>query len=476
MAFLGNIQAWIYTGAPACDAGTEMVGRNIFTLKPEYYTVNASGNLVQLTVAVDGCNAFSAANVAAVKANSSQQYVTVSGKYANFSVLLGDSVKEAACTSTLVNFVNAQGLSGVELDWEGFGAWTATKYAQYKTYVNTLGLELQKYGKKLMIDCPHIANATEQGWWLFKYEDFDSLSGVDYLCIMSYDNQWNYGGGGSSVQPLTWATNGYNWAAARVSDVTRLVIGIPSYGYHATPSAYDVVIDTYDQTALVSGFNTGTNATNADAERNFTSGGKYYAYMDTNALNTKRNNLETAGSRMMSVWHLGGNEWFSNTEPAIVANATNTSSTTLPDVAIGNYAYFMTTITLANTAPANNYLVNAYVQFNYPATGYDNSSWQYTYNGTDWFSWTPGTDIYIPMIERANNHSISFRALALTSGTYSSSITIKNGNLASPLTQSLTSVVAGAGGGGGAATGDFLYHAPEGKYIVDKTGNFIRYP
>src|SRR5450755_402705 len=71
-----HIQAWIYPGPPACSASTEMAdGRTIDTLKPQYFTLNDSGTLAQIT---SGCNSYSVENAALVKGHSRQQFVTIS--------------------------------------------------------------------------------------------------------------------------------------------------------------------------------------------------------------------------------------------------------------------------------------------------------------------------------------------------------------------------------------------------------------
>jgi spore germination protein YaaH len=300
-----DTQAWIYPGDPACNAANEYSdGRQIDTLKPEYYTVQTGGTLRQRTVAVDGCNAYSAANAADVKAHSNHQYVTVSGDIANTHKLLASASLQSSAITTLTNFAVSSGFTGVELDWEGFGDWTVADYANYKKFVNALQTSLHAKGKLLMIDAPAISDPTYQGYFLFKYEDFTN---IDYVAIMAYDYEYDYGVG-APVAPLAWVENIINWAKARL-DVNKIIIGIPAYGYHGTLGSYDINIDTYAQSASYPGFSSRT--VNADSEESWIVGNTYYVDQAASGLNLKKSLIESMGIKNVSIWHLGGNQWFS---------------------------------------------------------------------------------------------------------------------------------------------------------------------
>lgn len=313
MAWTSTVQAWIYPGPPAENADEEYSdGRIIYTLKPEYYTVNASGVLTQLTVAGSGQNAYSSGNAADVQAHSTEQYFTISSDAANMATLCADSTKRTNAINTIKSFLDTIGFDGVELDWEGFGSWTPTSYANYKTFVTALVAELHTYGYKVIIDGPPIGNVTEQGYYEFKYEDFDSIA-VDGICVMAYDYQYDYGGG-SSVAPVSWVEDICDWVKSKITDDTRIIMGMPSYGYHATTGGYSITIDTKTQSTALPGYGTATR--NADHEMNWVNGGTSYFYQDTTGMNSKRSVIEAKGITKVSVWHLGGNDWFTGDEPS----------------------------------------------------------------------------------------------------------------------------------------------------------------
>ena len=302
------IMAWIYPGPPAENADEEYSdGRVLHFLKPEYYTVDSSGVLQQVTAAVYGQNGYSVANAADVKAHSVYQYFTVSANATTTAALVNSATNRTNAISTLVSFCQTIDFTGVELDWEGFGSWTTETYENYKQFVSDLSSALHVVGKKLMIDGPPIGSTLEQSYYKFKYEDFNSL-GVDYLCVMAYDYQWDYGGG-AAVAPNTWVVNICTWAKSKITDINKIVIGLPSYGYHATTSGYDITIDTKTESSGYTGYGTAARDSNS-YEMMWTNAGISYVYQDSTGLNSKRDLIEAQGILFISVWHLGGNDWF----------------------------------------------------------------------------------------------------------------------------------------------------------------------
>ena len=307
------MQAWIYPGSPAHNADEEYRdGRKIHVLKPEYYTVNQYGNLMRLTVSNAGENAYSAANAANVKAYSQEQYVTVSANQAAMSALVRSSTKRTSAKNTLVSFVRTIGFTGVELDWEGYGEWTATDYTNYKTFVKLLGNALHMYGKKLIVDGPPIGNTTEQSYYRWRYEDFEFLP-VNQVVVMAYDANSD-DGAGTPVSPAWWMRDIAQWVLARISNPDRIAIGIPAYGYHGPTGGWNITIDTKAQSALFPRYTAATRDPES-YEMRWTYNGISYFFQDTTSLNFKRQLLEDEGIRHVSVWHLGGNAWFTGTEP-----------------------------------------------------------------------------------------------------------------------------------------------------------------
>jgi spore germination protein YaaH len=304
-----EIMAWIYPGAPTCAAQQEYSdGRKIDILKPEYFTLNETGTLVLLTEADAGCNGYSAKNVASLKKYSKEQYVTISSSYAEqMSLFLADTGKRIEATNTLVAFVTANHLTGIEIDFEDFGGWDRTTYKNYKAFVATLGDALHKKGGKLMVDGPATADAIEEAWYVWRYADFNALP-VDRIVVMTYDYQFDQGAG-QPVSPLTWIQDTIKWTKGRTANPAKLSFGIPSYGYRGTIGTQRFVLMTYDQLKKQPGFST-AHRDYASSELTWQHEGTVYFAQDSVSLTKKQQAIAAAGISSVSVWHLGGNVWF----------------------------------------------------------------------------------------------------------------------------------------------------------------------
>lgn len=304
-----SVQAWIYPGPPACNAKQEYSdGRQIDVLKPEYFNVDETGRINLLTEANAGCNGYSSQNVSSIKAFSNKQFVTVSADATAMIALTRNATNRSRGISTLVNFIRANQLTGIELDFEEFGSWSASNYATYKQFVNQLGQALHAINAQLMIDGPPISNSTEQGYYVWRYADFNSLP-VDYVLVMAYDYQYDYGAG-TPIAPNTWVMNIINHMKSKISDINKIVVGMPSYGYHGATGGYNIRIDTYAQSSTYPGFPTAKQDPKS-FENFWVNGSTTYDYQSTQSLDQKRALIESAGIKNISVWHLGGNNWFS---------------------------------------------------------------------------------------------------------------------------------------------------------------------
>ncbi|STX50649.1 Putative sporulation-specific glycosylase ydhD [Legionella busanensis] len=303
-----NIQAWVYPGQPACNAKNEYTdGRIIQVLKPEYFTVNETGILKRLNVAKAGCNAYSQKNIESIKSYSQQQFVTVSASASSMAVLASSVKKRANAIKKLISFIKKTNFTGIELDFEGFGNWTDDNYQNYKIFVNELGNALWSINAELMIDGPPISNETEQSYYKWHYEDFNSLP-VNYIVVMAYDYQYNYGVG-TPVAPNAWVTNIINYVKDRIEDINKIVIGIPSYGYHGITGSYKIKLDTFEQSKSYPGFSLAVQDPSS-FEYFWQHENTTYFIQTSDSLNQKKALIEAAGIKHISVWHLGGNQWF----------------------------------------------------------------------------------------------------------------------------------------------------------------------
>lgn len=304
-----EVMAWIYPGEPTCTAAAEYSdGRRIDILKPEYFLVDENGKLILLTLEGSGCNGYSKQNVSDIKKYSKEQYVTVSSSYAGSTELfLTAALNSDNSVNTLVSFVVENKMTGVEIDFEDFGAWTGDLYLKYKQFLKKLGDALHEKNKKLMIDGPAASNQEQENWFVWRYGDFRDLP-VDKIVVMAYDYQYDYGVG-QPVSPDLWVQNTIKWTLDKFPDKNKISIGLPSYGYKGAAGSHQFSLLTYEQIKKEPRFKTAVRD-GASHEMNWQNGDDFYFYQDGQSMSEKLRVIQNAGVISVSVWHLGGNSWF----------------------------------------------------------------------------------------------------------------------------------------------------------------------
>lgn len=302
--------AWIYPGAPATNAPDTYKKYKIDMLRPEYFTVTEAGILTRVDEDKSNlyatANAFSEANVAEVRKYSKEQMVTVSSGAEGMRKFLSNSEAMKKGVQTLVDFVVKYGLTGIDIDFEQFSSWTADDYKLFKSFMLLLGNSLHSKVKKLALCGPMWTSPfNESPFPNFDYKDFKTLP-VDYISPMTYDYQYDYGGG-AAVCPIDWLTS---WAVnmKKLFPVNKLIMGIPSYGYTATTGKWDIKILTLEQIRRANGYS-GGRRDGKSGEVFKQVGNKMFVSNDTVSLGLKRDALVKQGITMISVWHLGGNDF-----------------------------------------------------------------------------------------------------------------------------------------------------------------------
>lgn len=306
-----EVMAWIYPGQPTCDAEIEYSTHRIDILKPEYFTINEEGALVLLTEEQAGCNGYSAKNIASIKNHSKEQYVTLSSSYAvSMDLFLTDALQTNTSVQTLTSFVVANNITGIEIDFEDFGGWNNDLYTKYKTFIQQLGDALHVNQKKLLVIGPATINAEQEAWYVWRYADFVSLP-IDRLIIMTYDYQFDQGVG-QPVAPLTWVEESIRWTLQKFPNKQKIVVGIPSYGYKGKIGSNKFSLLTFEQIRKEPGFETATRDS-LSHEMTWSHGDNVYFYQDRESLAKKLAVIKQHGITSVSVWHLGGNNWFTHT-------------------------------------------------------------------------------------------------------------------------------------------------------------------
>ena len=303
-----EVSYWIYPGNPACNTYEELLTiENTAQLKPEFATIDENGDTQILTENEAGCNALSSTNIEFYKSKSDTQFITVSGSGEGFSNLVQNEQKSSESIALLVSLVEQTDFTGIELDFEGFSGWSDEDYAGYKAYLQTLGDALHENNRLLMIDAPAIYNDAIQSVFKFKYSDIDDLP-VDIITIMAYDYQYDFGGG-APVTEDQFLVDAISRAKKEVSDINKLQIGLPTYGYTAVEGEYRISIKTRDQIFDVLApdqIEQATRIPNSE-EQIYIENSEVFVWQDAQSINHKIQIVQELGISDIAIWHLGGN-------------------------------------------------------------------------------------------------------------------------------------------------------------------------
>lgn len=302
---IDTYMAWLYPGAPACEAVKEASEFSFDVLKPEYFAVRDGGDFEFITADNYECNGYSVENAEQIKELSDEQFVMISSSYAqDMALFLSKDQQNNAYTQQIVDFVVENDFTGAELDFEDYGGWTSEIYVQYKAFVTRLGNALQAENKQLIIDLPPVRNKSEEAWYTFRLAELEQLP-VDYIVIMGYDYQFDHGVG-EPVAPLDWLEEVILFTRNSLKDTSKIVIGVPSYGYVGNTGSGQINILTKEQASSRTLFDSAVRD-GESAEMIAERGQQVLVYQDQVSLDAKIAVVEKMGINKVSVWHLGGN-------------------------------------------------------------------------------------------------------------------------------------------------------------------------
>jgi len=145
------------------------------------------------------------------------------------------------------------------------------------------------------------------------------------------------------------------------TDINRLVIGIPSYGYYGPTGSYTITRQTAVEMESLPGYSTASQDSSS-YEMNWANEGVSYFYSNTNSLNAKRTSIEAKGILYISVFHLGGNDWFSGKLEPIGGYKNNSEASTT------QAAVPQTTTPVQTTAPRTTVAQTTVAQTTAPRT------------------------------------------------------------------------------------------------------------
>ena len=130
---------------------------------------------------------------------------------------LMESANRAAFITKIVNFSKTYNLDGIDMDLEG-----SAIDGNYNDFIVALSVELKKESKLLTA-----AVATWNGWDI----NDDALAAFDFINVMSYDKFGTWTGPGQHSPYADAVSDLYYWGVTRGVAKSKLVLGLPNYGY-----------------------------------------------------------------------------------------------------------------------------------------------------------------------------------------------------------------------------------------------------
>ncbi|TVR22897.1 MAG: HAD family hydrolase [Ilumatobacter sp.] len=149
--------------------------------------------------------------------------------------VLADPVTRRAHVDTLVDFVLDGDYDGLDLDYEQFAfadgrsTWAETR-PNWVTFVTDLSAELREHDKTLTVSIPPVygpGRTSTDGFWVYDHGAIAEV--VDHIRIMAYD--FSVGSAGP-IAPLEFVQRSVDGVLSVVDDPSKLVLGIPVYGYN----------------------------------------------------------------------------------------------------------------------------------------------------------------------------------------------------------------------------------------------------
>lgn len=133
--------------------------------------------------------------------------------------------------SQLVALAQTGGYAGINIDFENI-AYTsdlAESRTAFNNFIHELAARLHEKDKKLIISVAAKVSDNPNNEWSYPF-DLEALAkDADYLQLMTYDQHGSWGGPGS-VSGADWLEEVVAYTTS-IADPSKLLIGLPAYGY-----------------------------------------------------------------------------------------------------------------------------------------------------------------------------------------------------------------------------------------------------
>jgi HAD superfamily hydrolase (TIGR01509 family) len=197
--------------------------------------------------------------------------------------ILADATQRTRHVDALAAFAATNSWAGIDLDYEqiafadGRDTWATTR-PNWVAFIRELAARLHADGRTLTVSIPPVFDGGQtdaSGYWVYDYAAITPL--VDTVRVMAYDYSVPSGPPGP-IAPLAWVDSVIAGTARVSGDPSKLVLGIPLYGYNwvvatsgTCPSSAEgnISLSTRAMTALAARRKATPTFDNADYEMTF---------------------------------------------------------------------------------------------------------------------------------------------------------------------------------------------------------------
>lgn len=151
------------------------------------------------------------------------------------AAVLADPVTRSRHVDAIATFAALGDFAGIDLDYEQFAfaddrsSWATTRPA-WVAFVAELAERLHADGRTLTVSVPPVyddGRTDQSGYWVFDHGAIAPV--VDRIRLMAYDYSTTEAG---PIAPIDWVERAVDATAGVVGDRSKLVLGIPLYGYN----------------------------------------------------------------------------------------------------------------------------------------------------------------------------------------------------------------------------------------------------
>jgi spore germination protein YaaH len=212
-----------YTGDSASLKSAEASGTPLNEVAMDLIDVDSSGNL-------QGNLTATATPLVSNQTQGKLTYAVVSNFGAtdfDASIAHGAMVTHRGATiQALVNLAKTNGLTGINIDFEGI---FPTDRNAYSDFVADLATQLHAQGSMLMLSVPAKSSDDPSDDWSWPYDYAAIGKTADFIQVMTYDEHVP-GQGAGPVAGIDWMKADLGYAVGQILP-DKILLGLPAYGY-----------------------------------------------------------------------------------------------------------------------------------------------------------------------------------------------------------------------------------------------------